>query len=61
VLEERQPHLRGGAKEPLSRTDLEEKFRLNCAYGGWPERADAYLAFSTTLFEQRVDLAPFRA
>jgi 2-methylcitrate dehydratase PrpD len=61
VLEERQPHLRGGAKEPLSRADLEEKFRLNCAYGGWPERADALLAFSTTLFEQRVDLAPFRA
>ena len=27
VLEERQPHLRGGAHEPLSRADLEEKFR----------------------------------
>ena len=62
VLEERQPHMRGGAKEPLSRIDLEEKFRLNCAYGGWPaERTDAFLEFSRTLFERRVDLAPFRA
>src|SRR5687767_13670958 len=35
VLEERQPHMRGGAKEPLTRADIEEKFRLNCRYGGW--------------------------
>src|SRR5687767_8151512 len=62
ALEERQPHLRGGAKEPLSRTDLEEKFRLNCAYGGWPpERTDAFLEFSRTIAERRVDLGPFRA
>ena len=41
-VEERQPHMRGGAHEPLSRADLEAKFRLNCAYGGWPpERAAA--------------------
>ena len=46
VLEERQPHLRGGAHEPLTRADLEEKFQGNCAYGGWPrERADAFLAW----------------
>ena len=38
-VEERQPHMRGGAHEPLSRADLESKFRLNCAYGGWPRRA----------------------
>jgi 2-methylcitrate dehydratase PrpD len=62
VLEERQPHLRGGAKEPLSRADLEEKFRLNCAYGGWPaERTDAFLEFSRTIAERRVDLGPFGA
>src|SRR5256714_2882846 len=30
IVEERQPHLRGGAHEPLSRADIEEKFRLNC-------------------------------
>jgi 2-methylcitrate dehydratase PrpD len=37
VLEERQDHFRGGAREPLSLADLEEKFRRNCDYGGWPE------------------------
>jgi 2-methylcitrate dehydratase PrpD len=35
AFEERQPHIRGGAKEPLSRAELEEKFRGNAAYGGW--------------------------
>src|SRR2546425_4912094 len=29
VLEERQNHIRGGQHEPLSRADVEEKFRLN--------------------------------
>src|SRR5882762_7115597 len=32
TVEERQGHLRGGRNEPLSRADIEEKFRLNCAY-----------------------------
>jgi 2-methylcitrate dehydratase PrpD len=46
VLEERQPHFRGGAHEPLSRAELEQKFRLNCAYGGWrAETTERYLAF----------------
>ena len=27
VVEERQPHLRGGAHEPLTRRDIEDKFR----------------------------------
>jgi 2-methylcitrate dehydratase PrpD len=61
ILEERQPHLRGGAKEPLTRADLEEKFRQNCAYGDWPtQRADEFLAFTKVIFSSRVDLAPFR-
>ena len=61
TLEERQPHLRGGAKEPLSRADLEEKFRLNCAHGDWPERRAAeFLAAAKSFFETRVDLAKFR-
>jgi len=47
VLEERQAHLRGGAHEPLSRADLEDKFRRNCAYGGWSAaQAEAFLAFA---------------
>jgi 2-methylcitrate dehydratase PrpD len=61
ILEERQPHMRGGAKEPLERADIEEKFRLNCAYGGWPaKRADDFLAFAKRAFDSRIDLAAFR-
>ena len=37
VVEERQPHFRGGAKEPLTRADIEDKFALNCRHGGWDE------------------------
>ena len=61
VLEERQPHLRGGAREPLSRADIEEKFRLNCAYGGWNvAQAEQFLAFARKAFDAGIDLAPFR-
>ena len=35
IVEERQPHLRGGAHEPLTRRDIEEKFALNARHGGW--------------------------
>jgi 2-methylcitrate dehydratase PrpD len=60
-VEERQANFRGGAHDPLSRADLEEKFRLNCAYGGWPkERAEEFLAFSRKVFDQKVDLSRFR-
>ena len=62
VLEERQAHFRGGAHEPLSRADLEEKFRLNCAHGGWPpEAAERFLGFSRDLFKRPVDLSGFRS
>jgi 2-methylcitrate dehydratase PrpD len=62
VVEERQPHLRGGHREPLSRADIEEKFRGNCAYGGWPpERAERWLAAARTAFDESVDLQEFRA
>jgi 2-methylcitrate dehydratase PrpD len=37
VIEERQPHLRGGAHEPLTRQDIEQKFVLNARHGGWPQ------------------------
>jgi 2-methylcitrate dehydratase PrpD len=36
VQELRQPHMRGGRKEPLTREQLVAKFRTNVAYGGWP-------------------------
>jgi 2-methylcitrate dehydratase PrpD len=62
ILEERQPHIRGGVHEPLSRADVEEKFRLNCAYGGWPaDRAEEFLQWAKTAFERPIDLRPFRA
>jgi 2-methylcitrate dehydratase PrpD len=62
VLEERQPHIRGGRHEPLSRADVEEKFRGNCAYGGWsPAQADAFLAWARGAFDSRaLDLSAFR-
>ena len=34
VREVRQPHLRGGAREPLCRGELIDKFRANLAFGG---------------------------
>ena len=37
VIEERQPHMRGGAHEPLTRADIEEKFLLNARHGGWDD------------------------
>jgi len=62
VVEDRQPHLRGGAHEPLSRADVEEKFRGNCAYGGWSAaQADAFLAWAKNAFGAApVDLSAFR-
>ena len=62
TLEERQGHLRGGRNEPLSRADIEEKFRLNCAYGGWSAaQAERFLAFARQAFDSRTDLSPFRS
>jgi 2-methylcitrate dehydratase PrpD len=60
-VEERQPHFRGGAREPLSRADLEEKFRRNCAHGGWPEAlAGEFLRYVQSAFDNPVDLSAFR-
>ena len=62
ILEERQPHLRGGAHEPLARADIEDKFRHNCAHGGWnAKRAEQFLAFARSAFDAAaIDLTPFR-
>ena len=61
VFEERQPHIRGGVHEPLSRADLERKFRGNVAYGGWnEERADQFLKFAASAYTGKLDLSPFR-
>jgi len=61
TVEERQPHLRGGAHEPLTRRDIEDKFRFNARHGGWEsERIEAALALARTLFDRRVDLEILR-
>jgi 2-methylcitrate dehydratase PrpD len=62
VLEERQPHLRGGAHEPLSRADVEDKFRHNCTYGGWSAaQADRFLAWAKGAFDAAtISLSSFR-
>jgi 2-methylcitrate dehydratase PrpD len=61
VLEERQPHIRGGAHEPLSRADIEAKFLGNCEYGGWPkERARRFLAAVPRFFDGPLDLSLLR-
>jgi 2-methylcitrate dehydratase PrpD len=61
VIEEHQPHMRGGANEPLTRTELEDKFARNALAGGWPQPrlADA-LALARTLFGGPIDLTALR-
>jgi 2-methylcitrate dehydratase PrpD len=61
VIEERQPHMRGGAHEPLTRQDIEDKFVLNARHGGWSEeRAHAALAMMRTLYAGAIDLKALR-
>jgi 2-methylcitrate dehydratase PrpD len=61
VFEERQPHIRGGMHEPLSREDIERKFRGNAAYGGWDAAlSDRFLGFAKEAFNGKMDLAAFR-
>jgi 2-methylcitrate dehydratase PrpD len=61
VVEERQPHIRGGAQEPLSRVEIETKFLGNCEYGGWEKaRARKVLDAVPKFFEGPLDLTPLR-
>lgn len=58
TLEERQPHFRGGAAEPLPLAEIEEKFRLNCGHGGWTAaRASALLDFARTALSSSTPLS----
>src|SRR5262249_40397892 len=58
VVEERQPHMRGGAHEPLTRKDIEDKFTLCCRHGGWDDaKTAAALKLAAKLYNGRVDLA----
>jgi 2-methylcitrate dehydratase PrpD len=61
VVEERQPYMRGGAHEPLTRADIEQKFVLNCKHGGWTDaRAAEALKLIGGLFKGPVNLAALR-
>jgi 2-methylcitrate dehydratase PrpD len=61
VVEERQPHMRGGAHEPLTRKDIEAKFLLNARHGGYDDaRAQAALKAAAGVFGGRVDLSALR-
>jgi 2-methylcitrate dehydratase PrpD len=61
VFEERQPHIRGGVHEPLSRADIERKFAGNARHGGWDEgQIDRFLGFAGNAFQRPPDLSEFR-
>jgi 2-methylcitrate dehydratase PrpD len=61
VVEERQADLRGGARNPLSRAEIEAKFMANAAYGGWPgARTEAARALARRVFDGKVDLGALR-
>ena len=62
IVEERQPHMRGGASEPLTRAEIESKFAGNARIGRWSEaRVASILAMVPTLLDAcRVDLAELR-
>jgi 2-methylcitrate dehydratase PrpD len=61
TVEERQPYLRGGAQEPLTRQDVTDKFLLNAKHGGWSrQQSDAALKLLATLYHGRIDLSSLR-
>jgi 2-methylcitrate dehydratase PrpD len=61
VVEERQPHIRGGVHDPLTAEEIADKFRRNCAFGGWTERQiEDFLARAPRFFEGALDLSPLR-
>jgi 2-methylcitrate dehydratase PrpD len=61
VIEERQPPMRGGAHEPLTRADVEDKFMLNARHGGTdPARAKTALDIAAGMFKGRIDLSGLR-
>jgi 2-methylcitrate dehydratase PrpD len=61
VLEERQPHMRGGAEEPLTAAEIGEKFALCCRHGGWDDALiAAALERVRRLFQGTIDLGVLR-
>ena len=61
IFEERQPHIRGGIHDPLSRADIERKFMGNAAHGGWEAaRSEAFLENVGMCFDGGINLAALR-
>ena len=61
VFEEFQPHIRGGAQEPLSRAEIENKFRSNAVFGGWSDKqCVAFLQSVPGFFAGKLDLKALR-
>jgi hypothetical protein len=51
VVEESQPHMRGGAHDPLSDAEFQAKFEANARFGGW---ADARIGRMLAALDQIV-------
>jgi hypothetical protein len=61
VIEERQPYLRGGAQEPLTRQDVTFKFVLNAQHGGWSKaQSDGALKLIAGLYRDKINLSSLR-
>jgi 2-methylcitrate dehydratase PrpD len=61
VIEERQPYLRGGAQEPLTRRDVADKFLLNAQHGGWDAtQSNVALKLLAGLYQSKIDLSALR-
>ncbi|MES2187158.1 MAG: MmgE/PrpD family protein [Pseudomonadota bacterium] len=53
VVEIEQPHMRGGARDPLPAAELQEKFVDNLVYGGWsPDQAKQARQWCDEVFQQ---------
>jgi hypothetical protein len=61
VIEERQPHIRGGAHEAADARDIEAKFHGNCdTADGRGSRHGGFSIPCRDFFDGAVDLAPLR-
>ncbi len=62
IIEERQPHFRGGAQEPLTAAEIAAKYAANAAYGGWtPAQTQAAQTALAHIFDAPLDLRTLRA
>jgi 2-methylcitrate dehydratase PrpD len=63
VREVRKPHLRGGAREPLTDEEVQAKFRDNLHFGGWDTRRATQLreAIDRIVAGAKVDLSVARS